>query len=98
MYNRPQSENNCQVYQVNTQAIIEYFNDGALIILLGTRQVHLLNPSARDVLHFTDGKATADLVARSIAASYEADPNRINPDVHALYKQLLAQGIVELIK
>jgi Leu/Phe-tRNA-protein transferase len=82
-------------YKLTADALLECFDDGALILNLKDVTFTELNPTARDILQATDGNTPLDEVARRLAVEYEIDLTTAQADVLELYQQLLEQEIIE---
>jgi hypothetical protein len=95
MYNPSYSENITLVYAISANAVIESFDDGALVLLINSRQMHILNETARDVLQYTNGMSTVAEVASVMAEKYEIPAESILPDLIDLYTHLVTTGIVD---
>jgi transcriptional regulator of acetoin/glycerol metabolism len=85
------------IYQIAPQVVLESFEDGALVLQLQDRRLTELNPTARDVLHFTDGKRSVRAVAELLADEYQISTEEALSDVMELYGQLLDQKILEKV-
>jgi len=83
------------VYCLGEQVAFESFEDGGLVLKLADRTLTELNPTARDVLLFTDGNRNLAQVADELAAQYGIPQDEALDDVAELYIQLLAQKIIE---
>ncbi len=83
------------VYCLGPRVAFEAFEDGGLVLKLEDRTLTELNPTARDVLGLTDGRRSLAQVAEEIAAQYDIPEAEAQADVAELYRQLLAQKIIE---
>jgi hypothetical protein len=61
-------------------------------------RLHLLNWSASAVWWSIDGRATADDLARRLAARFHTEPDVMTSDVRKLLEALGAQRLVEAIR
>jgi hypothetical protein len=82
-------------FQLTSDAAMESFEDGALILNLKDLTLKELNTTARDILQKTDGQTSGEDVARDIADEYEIDLEEALHDVKELYLQLTEQGLLE---
>ena len=82
------------VYKLTQDAVLESFDDGALILYLKDVSLIELNETGRDILSLTNGTNTMQAVAEQLATDYEIDLEDALQDISELYLQLAAQGIL----
>ena len=75
---------------------LESFTEGALVLRLSDRQLFELNSTAQRILALTDGQRSAGQVASALAADFEIAEEAAREDVLSLYRNFIAQGIVEI--
>jgi hypothetical protein len=87
-------------YKLSKDAIIEVFDDGALILLLHDRRLVELNPSAAAIVSLLDGQRTPEQVAAEIVKnhviSHDYPITYIIQDVLELCRDLNQTGVLEL--
>jgi len=80
---------------LSDQAVMEVFDDGALIMKLNDLTLTELNSTARDILLQIDGSNEIKRVAEFIATEYGIDIAVAEQDIRELYASLYEQGILE---
>lgn len=89
-------ENNSEIiYRLGSQVAFEAFENGGLVLKLADRTLTELNPTARDVMLLTDSRRSQVQVAEALAAQYDISGDEALADVAQIYRQLLAQKILE---
>jgi hypothetical protein len=86
-----------KIYRKTTQAVVEIFDDGALILRLDDCHMFDLNETARDVLNLTDGKRNTGEVAAWLIEQYQIAAHEALQDVLELYESLAVQGLLEVV-
>jgi hypothetical protein len=84
-----------EIYRLSDQAVMEVFDDGALIMKLNDLTLTELNSTARDILLQIDGSNEIKRVAEFIATEYGIDIAVAEQDIRELYASLYEQGILE---
>ena len=84
-----------EIYRLSDQAVMEVFDDGALIMKLNDLTLTELNSTARDILLQIDGSNEIKRVAEFIATEYGIDVAVAEQDIRELYASLYEQGILE---
>jgi hypothetical protein len=82
-------------YTLNPDAVLECFDDGALVLRVEDSNIFELNSTARDILMRTEGQNTLGEVAAFLAQDYGISEEDAFQDVNDLCKQLLAQNILQ---
>lgn len=86
------------VLRLATQAAMETFDDGALVLRLTDRRLFEFNLVAQRILELSDGKRTTMQVARELVHEFEIAETEALTDTLELYAQLLDQEIIEIIQ
>jgi len=88
------------LYKLSKDAILETFEDGALVLLLGDRHLVELNLSAAEILSLLDGLRTPEQVADEIVKEHDISPDypitQVIQDVLELCRELNRTGVLEL--
>lgn len=84
-----------QVFRLATQAAIEDFDDGSLVLLCDDLRLVELNLTARQIVGLVDGARTIHQVAETVAQTYGESYAQALTDVTELLNDLQAQGVVE---
>lgn len=87
-----------RVFQLSSQAVMEGFEEGALLLQLNDRHLFELNPTAYYILKQTDGLRTVSQVARGLIEEYQISEAEALQDVLSLYAQFSARGVIEAIE
>lgn len=69
-------------------------NDEILVVNPGTREVHLLNPTATRIWELLESDRTAADLVTSLLAEYDADKAQVGKDVDALLTDLTTKGLI----
>jgi hypothetical protein len=85
-----------KIFCLNSQVVIEGFEDGALALRLADRHLIELNASAHWVVEHTDGERSVAQVADALAAEFQVPGAQALADVVELYRWLAEQHIVEI--
>jgi hypothetical protein len=87
-------------YKLSNDAVLETFEEGALVLLLRDRHLVELNSSAAEIVSLLDGQRTPEQVATEISKnhviSHDYPITRIIQDVLELCKELNRIGIIDL--
>jgi hypothetical protein len=87
-------------YKISKDAVIEFFDDGALVLLLHDRRLVELNPSAAAIVSLLDGLRTSEQVAVEIAKIYDISHDylitQVIHDVLELCRELNRTGVLAL--
>ena len=87
-------------YRLSKDAVIEVFEDGALVLLLRDRCLLELNPSAAAIISLLDGLRTPEQVAVEISKNHDISHDypitQVILDVLELCTELYRDGILEL--
>jgi len=86
------------IYTLNSNVVLETFDDSALILNLKDATFTELNPTGRDILQATNGVNNLQQVAEMLAGEYEIELEIALKDVVELYQQLLEQGMIRKTK
>jgi hypothetical protein len=81
-------------YRLDDQAVLECFEDGALVLRVNDRHLFELNITARDILTLTDGARSARDIAAALAGDYQVSEDELIRDILELYTELAAEQIV----
>ena len=84
------------VYRLSSQAALESFEEGGLVLRLTDRHLFELNATALRILELSDGRRNAGEVAAALAAAFEIDEEQALEDVLSLYDDFIEQGMVEI--
>ncbi len=84
------------VFHLCPQAVMESFEDGALLLRLKDRHLFELNPTAHYILAQTDGQHNAPQIATILAEAFQIPEVDALQDILLLYELLSAQGIIEM--
>jgi hypothetical protein len=93
------------VYKLSSNAVLECFEDGGLVLLVPERRLVELNPTAMDIVNLFDGQRTLEQVAIELAKYYDIGqdinhdipPDHVLQDVLELSNELYQNGILELL-
>jgi hypothetical protein len=92
------SENSgLQVYRRLPDIVIEYFEDGGLLLRLSDRQMIEFNPVGCQILGWTDGQRSAAQTAVLLAEQFEIPLEEALQDTLEFYRDLETQGILEKV-
>jgi thiamine monophosphate synthase len=88
------------LYKLSQDAVIEEFDDGALVLILRSRRLVELSQSAIAIVSLLDGKRTLEQIAAEIAnnhdISHDYPVTLIIQDVLELCMDLNQTGVLEL--
>lgn len=88
------------IYKLSTDALLETFDDGGLVLILPERRLVELNPSAVAIISLLDGIRTPEQVADEIVKEYDlghdSSANQIIQDMLELCEELNQSGVLEL--
>ena len=88
------------LYKLSKDAVIEAFDDGALVLLLHDCHLVELNSSAAAIISLLDGMRTLEEVADEIAKSHDISHDypitQIIQDMLELCRDLNQTGVLEL--
>lgn len=82
------------VYELSTDAVIEVFEDGALILNVRDSSLTEINRTARDILRATDGKTAIKDVVEKYANLYKINEEIALRDVIDIYTILIKHGLL----
>lgn len=85
------------MFRVHPGAVLEGFEDGALVLRLEDRRLFELNPTAQYVLEHSDGQRDAAQVAAMLAEAFDIPESEALEDTLALYARLCEQRIVQAV-
>jgi len=87
------------LYKLSKDAVIEIFEDGALVQNLGNRHLVELNPSAAVIVSLLDGQRTPEQVAEEIVKEHDISHDypitQVIQDVLELCRELNKIGILD---
>jgi hypothetical protein len=88
------------LYKLSSNAVLETFDDGGLVLILPERRLVELNPSAVEIVKLLDDHRTPEQVAAEMAKNHEVsndDPMKhLTKDVIELCEELLRTGVLEI--
>ena len=82
------------IYQLNPKVVIEFFEDGALVLKLEERQLVEFTPIPSDILRNSDGVNNVGVIAELIASEFQISLEIALQEVIDLYDQLTEQKII----
>jgi hypothetical protein len=89
-----------QFYKLSKDALLETFEEGALVLNLRDRHLVELNPSAAEIVSLLDGQRTPEQVADEIVKEHDISPDypitQVIQDVLELCRELNRTGVLEL--
>jgi len=86
-----------RVYRLSPQAVMEEFEEAALVLRLTDRHLFELNQTACRVLEFTDGARNVSQVADALAQTSQIPQPKAFADTWTFYEQMSTQGVVEMV-
>ena len=88
------------MYELSKDAVLETFDEGALVLILQDRRLIELNPSAAAVVSLLDGQRTPEQVAIEISKNHDISHDypitQIIQDMLELCEHLKRIGVLEL--
>jgi hypothetical protein len=82
-------------YGIRDEVAIEDFEEGSLVFLSEQLRLVHLNPVARDIVGWIDGKRTVHQVAEAVARKYKQPIKKVFSDVLELLTDLEVKGVIE---
>jgi hypothetical protein len=86
------------VFRLCPQAVMEGFEEGALLLRLEDRHLFELNPVTHFILLQTDGQRDAVHVADALAEAFQISHAEALQETISSYGQLSAQGVIEVVE
>jgi len=87
-----------KIFQLRDRVLVEYFEDGALILNQNDHHFCELNCTASDALKKTDGQRNIGQIAQLVATDYEMPLSDVLQDIIELFDRLIEQKIVKRVK